>query len=226
MKWKRPAFGLIVGSSCCLLDLLWILCHLSAVLANTCQRTIDFEPKYCFRVFIFYTYQFVGFFPLHIGSALLPISHLQYIFWACVFSHLQQHEIYSNIIYSTKLFTCSWLTVVYSRKVLLFSLWLEYNCLRVLAHKFTAMTTITQSTAIPNSPSVCTGKLWSSAKEIGGCRWRQACWRTDCFPALEGKSDAFSPGKTLQNTHSVKRIYAFCWIRPKILSSYSQQNRV
>jgi len=29
-------------SSCCLFDLLRILCHISAIPANTCQRTIDY----------------------------------------------------------------------------------------------------------------------------------------------------------------------------------------
>jgi len=38
-------------SSCCLFDLLRILCHISAIPANTCQRTIDYGLKYCFKVF-------------------------------------------------------------------------------------------------------------------------------------------------------------------------------
>lgn len=50
---------MIVGIQVVCFDLLWILYHLSAIPANTCQSTIDYGLNYCFKVFFeFYTWQF------------------------------------------------------------------------------------------------------------------------------------------------------------------------
>lgn len=66
-------------SPCCLFDLLWILCHLSAIPANTCQSTIDYGLKYSFKSLwvFFFNFTLISFSSLHSShrsNAILPMN--------------------------------------------------------------------------------------------------------------------------------------------------------